>query len=99
MGEKFPSTIQQALRSRVDDMERTLVASDPGLMGFSDKNSIRPLFVALADHVQKRPDGVITMINPTIALSAPSGLNERRILAQRYHIHTVLTAVGPGNSR
>ena len=95
MGEKFPATIQQALRSRVDDMERTLVASDPGLMGFSDKNSIRPLFVALADHVQKRPDGVITMINPTIALSAPSGLNERRILAQRYHIHTVLTGRWP----
>ena len=35
------------------------------------------------------------MINPTIALSAPSGLNERRILAQRYHIHTVLTGRWP----
>ena len=33
MGEKFPKTIQQALRSRVDYMERTLVTSDPGLMG------------------------------------------------------------------
>ena len=95
MGEKFPATIQQALRSRVDDMDRILVAADPSLKGFSDKNSIRPLFVALADHVRKRPDGVITMINPTIALSAPSGLNERRILAQRYHIHTVLTGRWP----
>ena len=36
------------------------------------------------------------MINPTIALCAPSGLNERRILAQRYHIHTVLTCHQPG---
>ena len=94
MGEKFPATIQQALRSRVDDMERTLVASDPGMMGFSDKNSIGPLFVALADHV-KRPDGVITMIEPTIALSTPSGLKERQTLAQRYHIHTVLTGRWP----
>ena len=95
MGEKFPATIQQALRSRVDDMERTLVASDPGLMGFSDKNSIRPLFVALADHVRKRPDGVITMIEPTIVLSTPSALKERQTLAQRYHIHTVLTGRWP----
>ena len=95
MGEKFPATIQQALRSRVDDMERTLVASDPGLMGFSDKNSIRPLFVALADHVRKRPDGVITMIEPTIVLSTPSALKERQIMAQRYHIHTVLTGRWP----
>ena len=94
MGEKFPATIQQALRSRVDDMEGTLVASDPGMMGFSDKNSIGPLFVALADQV-KRPDGVITMIEPTIALSTPSGLKERQILAQRYHIHSVLTGRWP----
>ncbi len=35
------------------------------------------------------------MINPTIALSAPSGLNERRILAERYQIHTVLTGRWP----
>ena len=95
MGEKFPPTIQRALRSRVDDMERTLVASDPSLVRFSDKNSIRPLFVALALNCAKRPDGILTMINPTIALSAPSGLNERRILAQRYHIHTVLTGRWP----
>ena len=31
------------------------------------------------------------MINPTIALSAMSGLKERQILADRFHIHTVLT--------
>ena len=91
MGEKFPKEIQEALRSRTDAMERTLLQADPGLMGFVDKNSVRPLFVALADHCAKRHDGVVTMIEPTIALSAPSGLKERQVLAQRYHIHTVLT--------
>ena len=95
MGEKFPKGIQQSLRSRVDDMERLLISADPGLMEFGDKNSIRPLFVALADHCAKRNDGVLTMIEPTIALSAPSGLKERQILAQRYHIHTVLTGRWP----
>ena len=35
------------------------------------------------------------MIEPTIALSAPSGLKERQTLAQRYHIHTVLTGRWP----
>ena len=95
MGEKFPKWIQQALRSRMDDMERILVAADPGMMEFGDKNSIMPLFVALADHCEKRHDGVLTMIEPTIALSTPSGLKERQILAQRYHIHTVLTGRWP----
>lgn len=97
MGEKFPKAIQQALRTRVDGMEKRLVGADPDLMEFSDKNSIRPLFVALADHCEKWPDGVVTMINPTIALSATSGLKERRVLAQRFYIHTILTCHQPGN--
>ena len=37
------------------------------------------------------------MINPTIALSSTSGLKERQILAERFHIHTVLTCHQPGN--
>ncbi len=97
MGEKFPKETQQKMRSRADAMEGILVRADPSLMEFSDKNPIRPLFVALADHVQKRPDGVASMINPTIALSATSGLKERQVLAQRFHIHTVLTCHQPGN--
>ncbi len=97
MGEKFPKEIQQALRVRVDGMEKRLVGADPDLMEFSDKNSIRPLFVALADHCEKGSDGVITMIEPTIALSTTSGLKERQTLAQRFHIHTVLTCHQPGN--
>ena len=53
--------------------------------------------MALADHVQKRPDGVVSMINPTIALSATSGLKERQVLAERFHIHTVVTCHQPRN--
>ena len=97
MGEKFPKETQQKMRSRADAMAGILVGADPSLMEFSDKNSIRPLFVALADHIQKWPDGVVTMINPTIALSSTSGLKERQILAERFHIHTVLTCHQPGN--
>ncbi len=97
MGEKYPQVIQQALRDRVDGLERMLTRSDPDLMDFSDKNSIEPLFLALAIHGTKRPDAIITMINPTIALSAPSVANKRRILAERYHIHTVLTCHQPSN--
>ena len=53
--------------------------------------------MALADHIQEWPDGLVSMINPTIALSATSGLKERQLLAQRFHIHTVLTCHQPGN--
>ena len=39
MGEKFPGNIQQALRSRVDEMERILVRNDENMEDFTDKNS------------------------------------------------------------
>ncbi len=97
MGEKFPAETQKALRDRADLMDRKLTQSDPALEGFVDKNSIEPLFVGLADHCVERSDGVLSMINPTIALTAPSVHKKRLALAQRYHIHTVLTSHQPGN--
>ena len=97
MGEKFPKETQNALRTRADSMEQKLTQADPGLMEFSDKNSIRPLFAGLADHCVERSDGTLTMINPTIALTTPSGQQERLALAQRFHIHTILTSHQPRN--
>ena len=97
MGEKFERSVQKNLRKRTDALEMILVKADPDLKGFADKNSIAPLFLALADHVQKGANGIVTMINPTIALSATSALKTRKLLAERFHIHTVLTCHQPGN--
>ena len=97
MGEKFPKERQRALRSRADTMEEILVRSDSDLDEFVDKNSIEPLFTALADHCIQREEGVLAMINPTVALCATSAQQKRQILAQRFHIHTVLTCHQPSN--
>ena len=96
MGEKFSKEIQKSLRGRADDMEHTLVSNDQDLDDFVNTNSIAPLFVALADKCAQQEGAVLTMLNPTTALSNPSGLNERRILAQRWHIDTVLSCHQPG---
>ena len=95
MGEKFPSEAQVALRDRADLMEQKLTQADPALLGFANKNTVGPPFVALADHCLDRSSGLLTMINPTIALTAPSGHQERLALAERFHIHTVLTSHQP----
>ena len=92
MGEKFPKETQRALRNRVDAMEQALIRSDAELQDFVDKKTIEPLFTALADKCVNKQDGVFTMINPTVTLCIPSSLGKRRILAQRYHIHTILTS-------
>ena len=97
MGEKFPDDTQQALRERTDQMKQKLIQADPDMMEFTNANSIGPLFVGLADHCMKRTDGILTIINPTIALTATSGQQERIELARRFHIHTVLTSHQPQN--
>ena len=96
MGQKFPANIQRRLRLRADAMERVLVNNDPQMEGLIDKTSIRPLFVALADRCLDQSSGILTMVIPTVALSAPSGLHERKLLGQRYHIHCIITCHLPG---
>ncbi len=97
MGQKFPKAIQEALRHRTDSLDTLLVRTDPELAGFVTKRSIRPLFVSLAERCVNSDSGILAMINPTIMFSATSGRQERRILAQRFHIHTILTCHQPGN--
>ena len=64
---------------------------------FVDKNALEPLFTALADRCLNLREGVLAMITPTVALCATSAQNKRRVLAQRFHIHTVLTSHQPQN--
>ena len=98
VGQKFPDGTQKSLRTRIDSMERTLVRSDRDMDDFVDKNSIAPLFVALADRCLEQQDDILTVVHPTVALTNPSGQHERVVLARRYHIHTVLTCHQPGQT-
>ena len=95
MGEKFRVQVQTGLRNKVDELEEWLVEADPEMKGFVDKNSIRPLFVALADKCLDEKTGILSAIHPTIALTGTSGQQERKILASRFHIHTLLTCHQP----
>ena len=98
MGEKYPKEVQKRMRQRVDSHERTLIAVAPEMRDFVDRNSIAPLFVALADRCLDPRDGLLALIHPTIALTNSSGRQERAILAKRFHIHTLLTCHDPGQS-
>ena len=97
MGEKFSKSVQKTLRARIDGIESVLRKSDTGFSQFDISNSIGPLFEAMPDHILPSSNGVLTMILPTIMCTNISGRGKRRILADRFHIHTVLTIHQPGN--
>ena len=96
MGEKFRKEAQGSMRRKADDLEKWLIAADPEMEGFVDKNSIGPLFEALADKCLDAEKGVLAMISPTVALTGTSKKNKRRVFARRFHIHTLLTCHQPG---
>ena len=98
MGEKFPDNIKKMLQRRVDALEQLLARNDSEMVDFVDKNALRPLFTALADLCTKQQGAVVTMVAPVAALCGTSGLQERKVLAQRFHIDTVLTCHQPGQT-
>ncbi|MYJ21672.1 MAG: hypothetical protein F4100_13160 [Rhodothermaceae bacterium] len=95
MGEKYPSEAQKKMRQKIDSLNAIVSEYDPDMLGFVDKNSIGPLFVALADRCLDGTSGILAMINPAIAITTTSGHEERVILARRFHIHTILTSHVP----
>ena len=95
MGEKFPEVTKNALRKRVDSLEQILTSADQRAQAFSNKRSVGPLFVALAEQCTKNQGDLMTMVHPTITLTTTTGRQERMLLAERFHIHTVLTCHEP----
>ncbi len=97
MAEKFPQTVRQEMRARMDSFLRGVIADSPDMAAFINQNSVAPSFVALAEKCLDRENGVLAMINPTVALTGPSGAEERSFLSKAFHIDTVLSSHRPGN--
>ncbi|MCY3627525.1 MAG: DEAD/DEAH box helicase family protein [Gammaproteobacteria bacterium] len=94
MGEKFTPIDQKALRQRIDDLQDRVEKNDHVAGKFADKNSVEPLFTYLGDRCL-HDNGILAEVVPTISFSASSAVNKRRLLASRFHIHTIVTCHRP----
>ncbi len=95
VGEKFPKAIKNKMSERVKRLQGSVLDADGGLSEFFSKRTIGPLFVSLAEKIIKRPGDVLTMIQPSIALSKPAGVGLRTVLGTRFHIIAILTCHDP----
>ena len=95
MGEKFHIKVQVGMRKKIRELEEWLVNDDSEMKKIINRNSIGPLFDALTDKCLDKKQGVFAMINPTIAMTGISSRNKRKVLASRFHIHTLLTCHQP----
>ncbi len=60
-----------------------------------DQTSVRTFFSPLADMLLKRDSGTFASVVPTTALTSTSGMEERRFLATRFQIETIVTSHDP----
>ncbi len=97
LGLKFERGQQIAVRKRIDGAQAILEVADPAMQGMAEKTTTQPLYVALGLKCTDAERGVLGMVIPTAGLLAPSGLRQRRILADQLHIRYVLTCHEPNN--
>ena len=96
MGEKFRDIgLKARLRKRVDTLDSTLGMHDPEMNGIAGRNSTGPLYVAIAEHAIDK-NGMLAMIAPSVLLTGTEAEMERKVLAERFHIETIVTSFDPG---
>ena len=80
------------VEKQVKDREKKIFARAPVKVSFSSSG---PAFLVLAEHLCKKKDGTVALIQPLVAAMAPSGQSVREFLAKEFHIETVITAHDP----
>ncbi len=90
-GRKVAKRMQaHELRLR-DDAE----ATDPGIRGVINANSVGTYFTPLAERLLHHRRGVLAKVIPVTACTNASGLAERRHLASSFHIERIVTSHDP----
>ena len=89
-----PEAIKSMQRHELDIRDR-LRARDPAAGGVITTNSIRTFFTPLADQLLQSDRGTLGMVTPATACTGSSGVDERRLIAERFHVERIVTTHDP----
>ena len=92
---QFSQAIGKAMAERLQLISKQIQKKSPEAHQALAKMSIRPFFTPLADQLVSKEKGTLAKIIPCTALTSNNGLNERKFLADRFHIETVITSHDP----
>ena len=86
------------MRRRIDGAQDILEQAQPEMVGLTpQKTTTGPLYVGLSLLCIDQERGILGTILPTVGLTSPSGIEERRLLGRKLHVRYVLTGHEPGN--
>lgn len=94
-GIKYSPTVRKQMQNRESEIKHQIKFSDPDASVVCVSNSIETYFSPLADSVLHKETGVLGTVLPTTALTSPSVVARRKFLAERFHIHMVVTCHEP----
>ena len=92
---KYGEAGRKAMQRHEMGIKEHVEGKDSAVEGVVTANSIRTFFTPLADMLVKEKDGALANIIPTTACTSTSRAAERRFLARRFHIETVVTSHDP----
>ncbi len=92
---KFGAEAIKAMQRHELDIRDRLHARDPAAGSVITTNSIRTFFSPLADQLLRSDQGTLAMVVPATACTGASGVDERRFLAERFHVERIVTTHDP----
>ncbi|MCY4213015.1 MAG: DEAD/DEAH box helicase family protein [Gammaproteobacteria bacterium] len=92
---KYGDAGRKAMQLHELRIQQYLEHMDSAIRGVVTANSIGTFFTPLADALLNDKRGTLAKVIPTTACTNTSGLAERRFLAERFHIETVVTSHDP----
>ncbi len=92
---KFGTEAIKAMQRHELNIRDRLLARDQAAGRVITTNSIRTFFTPLADQLLRTERGVLAKVIPATACTGASGVNERRFLAERFHVERIVTTHDP----
>ena len=92
---KYGEAGRRAMQRHEHGIQEHVEYRDSAAAGVITANSIRTFFTPLADKLLRESESTLAMVISTTACTSTSGVAERRFLANRFHIETVVTSHDP----
>ena len=92
---KYGEAGRKAMQLHEVGIQEHIERKDSAARGVVTANSIGTFFTPLADMLIRDTRGVLAKVIPTTACTNSSGAAERRFLAERFHVETVVTSHDP----
>ena len=92
---KYGETGREEMQHHEMYIQKHVGLRDSAAVGVITTNSIATFFTPLADTLLSDTRGTLAKIIPTTACTGTSGIAERRFLAAKFHIETVVTSHDP----